>query len=110
MSSSDALYIADLFTENAHVKRYTLKSLAIEITTARVQFPTNKNLLSALIEYADELQAMMKAMDDKDLIGRSVTMKGVAHIQSKALQVAALAIRICEEGDESTPWGGRVKP
>jgi len=75
----------------------TIKSLQMEARNARHHFPTNKHLLTSLVEFTDELAAMM-----------FVTHAGEGHgstafIRSHAIAVATLALRLVEEGDADYP-------
>jgi len=79
------------------VQESTLGDVAEEILRAREKFPTNKHLLAALMEEVGELsEALLKyGGEDRDtdpLILRK-------RIRDEAIQVAATAIRIIEEGD-----------
>jgi len=85
-----------------------LKALRTELAEARRHFPTNENLLTTLVEFSDELQALMKTHDDLvTLIPPPAHCRGAtaAAVYSKAMQVAALAFRIAEEGDARHRYG-----
>lgn len=68
-----------------------------EVERARSKFPGNHKLLAALMEEVGELaQAMLQKKDPHD-------------IAKEAIQVAAVAIRILEEGDAdfaTNNWDG----
>lgn len=90
--------------DNDMFATYTIKSLQVEAMNARRVFPTNENLLTTLIEFSDELQALMQERTTGVKPGslfptpeKKLPMN--AYLQSKALQVACLALRIYEEGD-----------
>jgi len=65
----------------------TIYALTAELARARTKFPQNSHLLAALMEEVGELA---NALLEK---------KPKTEIQREALQVATVAIRICEEGD-----------
>lgn len=71
----------------------TFGAIGKEVKNAREQFPSNEKLLAALVEEVGELaQAMIE--DD-----------GTA--EEEAVQVAAMAIRLIEEGDSDfEDWTG----
>lgn len=67
----------------------SLDAIAREVTRARVKFPGNRFLLAALTEEVGELaQAMLQKRPGEE-------------IAKEAIQVAAVAVRILEEGDAS---------
>lgn len=67
----------------------TMAAVAEEVARARAKFPNRRHLLAALVEEVGELaQAMLQC-------------KHPAEIQKEAIQVACVAIRIVEEGDEA---------
>ena len=73
----------------------TMQAIEAEVTAARLKFPGNKTQLAALTEEVGELaQALLdleRGETDAD------------HVQKEAIQVAAMAIRVLEEGDSSFP-------
>jgi hypothetical protein len=88
----------------------TLRAISDEVMRARTKFPGNRFMLAALTEEVGELaQALLQKKDR-------------AEIAREAIQVAAVAIRIIEEGDASfsgmtdaeafgaTDTSGEVKP
>ena len=67
----------------------TLDAVSAEVQRARSKFPGNKHNLAALVEEVGELaKAFLK--DEPH-----------ARIRAEAIQVACMAIRIAEEGDEA---------
>jgi hypothetical protein len=70
----------------------TLTAIAAETMRARVKFPGNRFLLAALTERAREL-----ALGQRGLLQR----KSKDEVDRECLQIAALAVRILEEGDAS---------
>ena len=67
----------------------TSEALDQEVCRTRNKFPDNKHLLAALVEEVGELaEALIKG-------------EGAERIKAEALQVAAVAVRIIEEGDAS---------
>lgn len=75
---------------------FTLFAIAEEVTAARKKFPTNEDKLAALTEEVGELANAL--LEDKYGNGTP------EHVRSEALQVAAMAIRIYEEGDAGFPY------
>lgn len=74
----------------------TLAALAAEVLRGRKKFPGNRFMLAALAEEIGELaEAMVKG--DAEAIHR------------EALQVAAVAIRIAEEGDATAYTGDSIR-
>lgn len=65
----------------------SIVSLLAEVSAGREKFPGNNLMLAGLVEEVGELA--------KALLQR----KGRASVQAEALQVAAVAMRIYEEGD-----------
>lgn len=65
----------------------TLYELQREVMRARDKFPTNRHRLAALVEEVGELA---KALLEN---------QGLERIRAEAVQVAATAARIMEEGD-----------
>ena len=73
----------------------TCDKIAEELKRARAKFPGNKKLLAALFEEGGELA--------RALLQRAPR----SEIEKEAIQVAAVAIRILEEGDadfDGTEW------
>jgi len=66
----------------------TMRAVGAEVCRARTKFPGNAHLMTALMEEVGELA---KAFLD----GRPMD-----EIQMEAIQIACVAIRICEEGDD----------
>lgn len=67
----------------------TLRGISAETKRARKKFPGNRHILAALTEEAGELaQAILQKKDKKN-------------INKEAFQVAAMAVRIIEEGDSA---------
>jgi NTP pyrophosphatase (non-canonical NTP hydrolase) len=67
----------------------TMDAIGAEVMRARIKFPGNRFLLAALTEEVGELAQAMLQRAPKD------------EIEKEAIQVAAVAIRILEEGDAS---------
>jgi len=65
----------------------TLTAVAAEVMRARIKFPGNRFLLAALTEEVGELARALLQKKPKD------------ELERECLQVAALAVRLCEEGD-----------
>ena len=65
----------------------TIDALTAEVTRARIKFPGNRLLLTALMEEVGELARAYLQRRPKE------------EIEIEAIQVACLAIRIIEEGD-----------
>src|SRR5512143_602236 len=67
----------------------TLAAVAAEVQRGRAKFPGNRFMLAALAEEIGELAEAMVKGD-----------RGAIHLE--AIQVAAVALRIAEEGDATT--------
>lgn len=67
-----------------------------ELEFARFKFPSTKYLLAALVEEVGELA--------QALIDHSRGKTTAEHIYEEAIQVAAMAIRLAEEGSEEFPY------
>lgn len=67
----------------------TMQAVQAEVIRARLKFPRNRYLLAALTEEVGELAQAILQGKDRDAIER------------EAIQVACVAIRLCEEGDSS---------
>lgn len=81
--TQEARYLAPLFN--------TKMLIDDEVVAARIKFPENTHKLAALVEEVGELaQAMLKG-------------ESIDRIIDEAKQVAAMAIRIIEEGDSDFP-------
>jgi NTP pyrophosphatase (non-canonical NTP hydrolase) len=65
----------------------TVHAVEAEVVRARLKFPGSRFLLAALMEEVGELAQAMLQKKDRD------------EIQREAIQVACVALRICEEGD-----------
>lgn len=68
---------------------FTLIDINTELERARAKFPRNRHLLTALME---EVGKLAKAL---------LQDQGAARVRAEAVQIACLAIRIIEEGDET---------
>jgi NTP pyrophosphatase (non-canonical NTP hydrolase) len=77
------------FPEDRSPDELTMDAVASETLRARIKFPGNRFLLAALMEEVGELADALRLGKDKDSIDR------------ECIQVAALAVRILEEGDSS---------
>ncbi len=86
------------------LKPTTVRALQHEFAEARRHFPTNENLVNNLVEFSDELQALSKDYDAKNLLGERTGIAAVG-FYAKALQCAVLALRIAEEGDAKLSYG-----
>jgi NTP pyrophosphatase (non-canonical NTP hydrolase) len=76
----------------------TLTAIAAETMRARIKFPENELLTVALMEEVGELaQAQLQGRPRDE-------------IEREALQVAALAVRILEEGDRSLAHRSPLPP
>jgi hypothetical protein len=82
---------ADWGRMGPHPDRYAsataMTELSAEIARARGKFPHNRLLLAALMEEVGELASALLQREPR------------ARIEREALQVAAVAMRIFEEGD-----------
>ena len=67
----------------------TMAAVRSEVMHARLKFPKSRFLLAALMEEVGELAQAILQGKDRD------------EIEKESIQVAALGIRICEEGDSS---------
>lgn len=78
----------------------TMDAIGAEVFVARTKFPGNRFLLAALTEEVGELARALLQRKPKDEIDR------------ECLQIAAVAIRILEEGDASFAdiTAGEAKP
>ena len=65
----------------------TLQAISAEVFLARSKFPSNRLLLSMLVEEVGELARALLQRKDRD------------DIEKEAIQVAAVAVRIIEEAD-----------
>lgn len=74
----------------------TLYSLKGELQGARNKFPTNEHKLAALMEEVGELAQAM--------IDHSRGKGSPLQVYTEAIQVAAMAVRLAEEGDASFPY------
>lgn len=70
-------------------KPATLQAISAECISARTKFPGRKFLLAALTEEVGELAKALLQGKPKD------------EIDKEAIQVACIAVRIIEEGDET---------
>jgi NTP pyrophosphatase (non-canonical NTP hydrolase) len=70
-------------------EQITLAAVTSEVIRARLKFPSNKHLLTALVEEVGELAQAMLQDKPRD------------EIQREAIQVACVAMRIVEEGDSA---------
>ena len=66
-----------------------IDALTAEVVHARTKFPGRRHLLAALMEEVGELAQAMLQAQPRD------------RIQREALQVACVALRLYEEGDEA---------
>lgn len=99
----------DALGEGQPPEHRTVIEISKEVVRARTKFPGNRFMLAALTEEVGELaQALLQKKDAAD-------------IRREAIQVAAVAIRIIEEGDasfadmtdaeangERCPWSNRI--
>lgn len=65
----------------------TLAAISAEVSAARIKFPGNRRLIVALLEEAGELAKALLQGRERD------------EVEREAIQVAAVAVRIIEEGD-----------
>lgn len=70
--------------------------LSQEISGSRSKFPKNKYKLAALVEEVGELA--------QALIDHSRSETTTEHVFKEAIQVAAMALRIAEEGSAEFPY------
>lgn len=76
-------------------RQRNLDEICAEVGRARTKFPDNQKLLAALMEEVGELAAAM------------LQRKDPAAVRKEAIQVAAVAVRLIEEGDSDfagTNW------
>lgn len=73
----------------ARPERETLAALSDEVKRTRAKFPGNRFMLAALTEEVGEVARAL------------LQRKGSAEVRREAIQVAAVALRIVEEGDAS---------
>lgn len=78
------------------MKSKTIKDIRAEIMRARKKFPENEHQLAALTEEVGELA--------QALIDNSMGTLTPNRVYWEAIQVAAMAIRVAEEGDRSFPY------
>lgn len=71
-------------------------NITAEVAGARAKFPTNQHKLAALTEELGELA--------QALIDHSRGKASPLDVYTEAMQVAAMAVRIAEEGDASFPY------
>jgi NTP pyrophosphatase (non-canonical NTP hydrolase) len=80
----------------------TLQALRAEVLRARTKFPTNDRLMTALSEEVGELaNALLELRFAAKLhvpIAPEVLENMCDHVQAEAIQVAAVACRLLEEG------------
>lgn len=69
------------------IEDLTAAAINAEVIKARIKFPGNRLLLAALTEEVGELARALLQRKPKD------------EIEREAIQVAAVAVRIIEEGD-----------
>lgn len=67
-----------------------------ELEFARTKYPSNHLMLAALVEEVGELA--------QALIDNSRGKTSAQHVYEEAIQVAAMAIRVAEEGSEEFPY------
>lgn len=83
---------------NIMAEELTINAIRAEVINARTKFPSNKKLLAALgEEYGELCKALMQDRPRDE-------------IEREAIQVAAVAVRILEEGDadfENKDWDAR---
>lgn len=70
--------------------------ISAELNKARRRFPSNRLMLAALVEEVGELS--------KALIDHSFNKGSAQEVYNEAVQVAAMAIRVMEEGDPQFPY------
>lgn len=78
------------------MKEQTAYCIDAEVRFARTKFPDNKHMLAALTEEVGELA--------QALIDHSRGKQSGADVYAEAIQVAAMAIRLAEEGDGEFPY------
>lgn len=71
----------------ASPEELTMHAIAAEVIKARLKFPGNRFVFTALVEEVGELARAIIQRKDRDAIER------------EAIQVAAMCVRIIEEGD-----------
>lgn len=71
-----------------------MNAVCAEVVAARRKYPGNSHLLAALLEEAGEVSRAFLQDEGKD------------RVREEAIQVAAMAIRIAEEGDQDFERGG----
>jgi len=86
----------------------TLTAIAAEVVRARTKFPSNAVLLAALMEEVGELANALLEHRFAVIAGKKPAELDDfrAEIQKEAIQVAAVAVRILEDGDSSFPYMG----
>jgi len=82
----------------------TLKAIAGELVRARKSHPARGKHLKLMLSYADELTRNM--IDHNDPGGK---LGSATQIYALAMTVAAMAIRVMEEGDVDYRYKGNVK-
>ena len=72
------------------------QDISKEINSARKQFPGNEDMMVALVEEVGELA--------QALIDHKRGKQSSSDVYAEAIQVAAMAIRIAQEGDSGFPY------
>lgn len=85
-------------------EQLTLDAITAEVTRARLKFPNPNYLMTALMEEVGELA---KAMMDHYVFHKPGADKD--QIEREAIQVAAMAIRLLEEGDPTFRREGKFR-
>jgi NTP pyrophosphatase (non-canonical NTP hydrolase) len=81
----------------------TIQALNAEALSARLKFPTNDVLLAALMEEVGELANALLELRYATLHNAAGNEDRRDHVQKEAIQVAATALRILEEGCSEFP-------
>lgn len=89
MKASNSNRVDEFLSDYADPRLRKIHAVASEIKRARAKFPGGRFMLAALVEEVGELAEAIAA-GDREAISR------------EAIQVAAVAVRIAEDGDKTT--------
>lgn len=86
----------------------TRKDIEAELERARAKFPGTWQVMNALTEEVGELANALLEQDYQKGYGSAAVLNDA--VRKEAIQVAAMAIRLLEEGDTTFPLYSLVEP